>query len=225
MPPSSTSSLMPILIIVVIAIVIYSMYKKKKDKQSSRSFLSTRKNKDEVWKTIKQFLKDNGMHGQEIIDSYVLKRNHIDMIDPNGTYQYKKNKNFELKIRKWQRNIINKQNKNGMQLKPPKSRDLFVVVFSTKDNKNGLKNKTMCFECEVINTKIAKNEYDRKIVINGELNYDKEMEWIAPIHANEVAKNEIMKKRIEKEKEKQAKKEKKRLTKKIKKDKKHAAKK
>jgi len=31
-------------------------------------------------------------------------------------------------------------------------------------------------ECEVVNKKINKKDWDRKILINGQLNYDKEME-------------------------------------------------
>jgi hypothetical protein len=40
-----------------------------------------------------------------------------------------------------------------------------------------------------MNTRISKKEYDRKIIINGLLDYDKEMEWIAPIKFAETTKN------------------------------------
>jgi hypothetical protein len=36
--------------------------------------------------------------------------------------------------------------------------------------------KPRAIECEVLNTRINKKEYDRKIIINGLLDYDKEME-------------------------------------------------
>ena len=206
-------SLMPIILLLVVGIAIYAWYKKRKENKNANPFLSSRKNKDEVWKTIKQFLRDNGEQGKEIVDSYVVKRSHEDQIDPNGSYQYKKNKNFEVKLRKLQRDRINKKNaaQNKSKIKPPKARDLFVVVFTTKDSKTGELDAPRCFECEVINTKISKKEYDRKIVINSVCDYEKEMEWIAPVKAAEQAKAEAMEKRIAKQKESQAKRDKKRL--------------
>ena len=100
---------MPLILVVIIGIAIYAWYKKRKANREANPFLSSRKNKDEVWKTIKQFLKDNGEQGKEIVDSYVCKRNHVDMVDANGSYLYKQNKNYELKIRKWQRKELNLQ--------------------------------------------------------------------------------------------------------------------
>lgn len=218
------NSLMPILLVVIIGIAIFAWYKKRKANREANPFLSSRKNKDEVWKTIKQFLKDNHEQGKEIVDSYVCKRDHVDAVNPNGSYLYKKNKNYELKIRKWQRAEINKKNKaqNKKQVKAPKARDLFVVVFETRDSKTGVKDAPRCFECEVINTKIDKKNYDRKIVINKELDYDTEMEWIAPVRIAEAAKNAAMEKKMAKQKAAQAKKDKKRLLKQQKKAQKHA---
>jgi hypothetical protein len=51
-----------------------------------------------------------------------------------------------------------------------------VVCFTTKQTKTGVIDKPRAIECEVINTRINKKEYDRKIIINGLLDYDKEME-------------------------------------------------
>ncbi|MBQ0045389.1 MAG: DUF5385 family protein [Mycoplasma sp.] len=220
-------SLMPLILVVIVGIAIYAWYKKRKANREANPFLSSRKNKDEVWKTIKQFLKDNNEQGKEILDSYVCKRDHVDAINPNGSYLYKKNKNYELKIRKWQRKQLNKElkAKGKKELKAPAARDLFVVVFQTRDSKTGIKDAPRCFECEVINTKISKKEYDRKIVINKQLDYDTEMEWIAPVRIAEAAKNAAMEKRLAKQKEQQAKKDKKRLMKKQKKAQKHANKK
>jgi hypothetical protein len=53
---------------------------------------------------------------------------------------------------------------------------LYVVCFTTKDIKTGAINRPRAIECEVINNRIAKKQYDRKIIINGEVNYEKEME-------------------------------------------------
>jgi hypothetical protein len=40
----------------------------------------------------------------------------------------------------------------------------------------------------VVNKKINKKDSSREIVITKELNFDKEMEWIAPIKENEEIK-------------------------------------
>jgi hypothetical protein len=66
---------------------------------------------------------------------------------------------------------------------------LYVVCFTTKQTKTNVIDKPRAIECEVINTRINKKEYDRKIIINGLLDYDKEMEWIAPIKFAETTKN------------------------------------
>ena len=212
---------LPLILIVVVGIAIFAWYKKRKANREANPFLSSRKNKDEVWKTIKQFLRDNNEQGKEIVDSYVVKRNHVDMIDPNGSNLVKKNKTYELKIRKWQRNQINKT-KGIKKVGPIPARDLFVIVFKTKDTKTNIEDAPRCFECEVINTKISKKEYDRKIVIHGLLDYDSEMEWIAPVRAAEKVKAAALEKRIAKQKAQKEKEEKKRLMKMQKKAQKHA---
>lgn len=219
-------SLMPLLLVVIVGIAIFAWYKKRKANKEANPFLSSRKNKDEVWKTIKQFLKDNGEQGKELVDSYVCKRDHIDAIRPNGSDQYKKNKNYELKIRKWQRKELNQDLKarGKKQLKAPAARDLFVVVFQTRDTKTGEKDNPRCFECEVINKKIDKKNYDRKIVIHHELDYDTEMEWIAPVRVAEAEKNAAIEKRMAKQKAAQKKKEEKRLLRKQKRAQKHGSK-
>jgi hypothetical protein len=102
----------------------------------------------------------------------------------------KANKREEIKLRKLQfeqQRLLAK--KNGKKLLPPKEKDLYVVCFTTKQSKTGIIEKPRAIECEVINTKINKKEYDRKIIINGLLDYDKEMEWIAPIKFAETTKN------------------------------------
>ena len=214
----------PILFIVIIGVVIFAIYKKKKNDREANPFLSNRKNKDEVWKTIKQFLKDQDEQGKEIVDSYVVKRNHRDYIDPNGSNLDKKNKNYELKIRRMQLKQARKlEKKQGIKAPKQKvNRDLFVVVFQTKDSKTGRTDPYRCFECEVVNTKIAKKQYDRKILIHGQLDYDKEMEWIAPVRAAEVAKSKAMQAKLDKQKAAQAKREKKRRIREEKRARKHA---
>jgi hypothetical protein len=64
----------------------------------------------------------------------------------------------------------------GKKIHQPKERDLYVVCFTTRQTKTGIVDKPRAIECEVMNTRISKKEYDRKIIINGLLDYDKEME-------------------------------------------------
>lgn len=217
-------SLLPLLILVIVGVAIFSIYKKKKNAREANPFLSTRKSKDEVWKTIKQFQQTKNDKGKEIIDSYVVKRNHPDYIDPNGSFLERKNKTYELKIREWQFKNLQKEAKANGTKAPvkPKNKDLFVVVYKARDIKTKEEMPYRCFECEVVNTKISKKQYDRKIVIHGELDFDKEMEWIAPIRAAEQAKVKQMEARIAKQKAQQAAAEKKRREKAEKRAKKYA---
>ncbi|MBQ6970243.1 DUF5385 family protein [bacterium] len=53
---------------------------------------------------------------------------------------------------------------------------MFVVVFTTRNVKTLEIDKPRAIEVEVINKKINKNEFDRKILINSLLDYDQEME-------------------------------------------------
>lgn len=223
---TAASSLMPILLLVIIGVAIYSIYKRKKNNREANPFLSNRKNKDEVWKTIKQFLKDNNCQGKELADSYVVKRNHVDYVDPNSSELAKRNKTYELKIRQWQYKQAKKYARSSGTYVSEKNpaRDLFVVVFKTRDTKTHKEDPYRCFECEVLNTKIGKKQYDRKIIINGELDLDKEMEWIAPIRAAEQEKAKAMEAKAAKRKANQDKVEKKKRLREEKRARRHAKK-
>lgn len=184
------NSLFLILIVVVAAIGIPWWLKKRKQKQNAQS-ISTRRDKDEVWKAIKQYLKDTDDYGKEIVDSYVAKRNSIDYINPNLPHKSKMHLKYANKIRTYQIDCAKREaKKNGTtpSFTSPKVRDLYVVCFLTRSIKNKQCDQPRAIECEVVNTKISKKEWDRKILINGALNYDKEMEWIAPIRAAEELK-------------------------------------
>ena len=94
-----------------------------------------------------------------------------------------------------------KANGTAPRFTTPKPRDLYVVCFLTRSIKTKEYDQPRAIECEVVNTKISKKEWDRKILINGALNYDEEMEWIAPVRAAEELKtkkaDELEKKRKE----------------------------
>ncbi|MDR0985679.1 MAG: DUF5385 family protein [Mycoplasmataceae bacterium] len=182
--------MLPIIILIAIAAIGIPIYLKRKKGKTTAISISNRKNKDEVWKTIKQYLKDSNDFGKEIIDCYVAKRNSIDYINPNLPRYLKDKKRAEVKIRKWQfqqEKLLAK--KNHKKVFAPKERDLYVVCFTTKQIKNGVVDQPRAIECEVVNTRVNKKEWDRKILINQLLNYDQEMEWIAPLKYNEQQKN------------------------------------
>ena len=204
------SGVVIMLIVLVGGGIGFFIFMKKKKGKKSNLPISTRQNKDEVWKSIKQFLKDNNEYGQEIVDSFVAKRHGRDYINPNEPKLIRKSKRQEIKAREKQLKLTNKQNKNnGPKITPPKEKELYVVCFTTKDIKTGKLNVPRAIECEVINTKISKKQYDRKIIINGEVNYEKEMEWIGPLRKLEHAKNV----RAEKQRTKTITRERKRLEK------------
>jgi hypothetical protein len=58
----------------------------------------------------------------------------------------------------------------------------------------------------VVQNRISKKQFDRKILINGILNYDKEMEWIAPLKVAEAVKSAKVEKQQRKAEAKKAKK-------------------
>jgi hypothetical protein len=164
-----------LVLLLIVAAIGIPIYLKKRKNKATNQVISNRHNKDEVWKTIKQYLKDSNEYGKEIIDSYVAKRNDIDFINPNQAKINKKNKREEIKIRKWQFQQEKRANPQ-VKLLHPKPRDLYVVCFVTKDTHSSLIDQPRAIECEVINKKIDRKNYDRRILINRLLDYDKEME-------------------------------------------------
>ncbi len=204
-----------IILIIIIALVILvglPIYIKKKRIKDKKAIISSRKNKDEVWKSVKKYLKDSNQYGNEIIDSYVAKRPALDYIDPNLAPCEKRKLSYVNKIREYQYKIARKQinqNTSNTKFVRPPIRDLYVVCFTTKNTKTNEIYPPQAIECEVVVKKIDKKTQDRQIFINGKLNYDKEMYWIAPIKNAELERmqkieaknnqrNEKLKKRLKK---------------------------
>jgi hypothetical protein len=156
-----------ILIVIGVLVIGVPIYMKiKKNKAKKKSLLSQRQDKDEVWKTIKQFLHNNNESGANIADSYVVKRNSIDYINPKCSAANKKIFNELIKLRKF----INKNNKNITPLQ-----EIYTVVFRTMNAKLNTYANYRCFDCEVQTTKINRKESSKKILIIGEKDYNKEM--------------------------------------------------
>jgi hypothetical protein len=130
----------------------------------------------------------------EIANHYVVRRNDVNYVNPNLSSYWKKRKRAEVKIRL-------EQEKN--QTVPPKN-DTYVVCYQTRDVKTKQYNPPKAFECEVRTIRLNKKESQQKVVITRSLNFDKEMEWIAPIRSLEAKKNERNEKILEKQRKKAA---------------------
>lgn len=191
-----------LILILIGAVVGIPLWLKKRKEKNIRGTISNRKEKNEVWKTIKQYLKDSNEYGKEIVNCYVVKRLPVDYINPNGSHYLNTKTKYFNKLRDLQLSkTLSKEELKKIKLQ--KTRDLYVVCFQTKNIKNNTLDQPRAIECEVLNTKINRKEWDRKIVINGLVDYNKEMEWIAPIKAEEELK---MKKADEAAKKKERKK-------------------
>lgn len=189
---------------IAIIVMIPLSIKKKRDERN-RALISARHNKDEVWKSIKQYLKDSGQYGNKIISSYVAKRNDINYINPNDSNYSKHKQKIVNKIRDYQYSEEKKHVKitnNKAKFVRPPVRDLYVVCFQTQNTKTGEVFPPQAIECEVVVHKINRKTQDRQIFINGSCDYNKEMEWIAPIRNAEIERS---KKIEEKELKKQEK--------------------
>ena len=215
---NSNNLFLILLIVIPIGLVIFMIFKKKNGggntkNNKSGNQLKNKQQEDEVWLTIKRYLRDKEELGKEVVDSYVVKRP-----DPRAKTKAKKqaDKEFkklkttnpeEYKIQKDLRKIENRK----------KPKELYVVLFTTKNTKTHVLDKPRAIECEVVYKKVNKNTNQRTILINQTLDYDKEMEWIQPIKAKddkELARQlRVEQRRIQRKKLKEAKNKEKQATK------------
>ncbi|WP_051675963.1 DUF5385 family protein [Ureaplasma canigenitalium] len=183
----SNSSLLTILIVIIpIAIIIWFIYKKRKKSQEANS-PSNQGNKsetNEVWSTIKKHLKEIEDYGKEVIDSYVVRR-----ADPHNTSQMTKEQRIayrdEMKKLKELKVSDPIEYKKAMEQikkeKRAKPREIYVVLFTTRNAKTHIVDAPRAIECEVKMVQINKKEQRREINVLRKLNYDEEMVWIKPI--------------------------------------------
>lgn len=182
-----------IFILVIVAVVVFFVFKKKKAPVNTTP---VKQKKDEVWKSIKHYLKINNEQGKEIIDSYVAKRKTIDFKEwkKENIAEWNEMSQAEQKI------------KREEFKKDPK--ELYVVVFTTRNGKTRIEDPPRAIECEIVyaRTTNKKDKDSRNIVINGLMDYDTEAKWIDPLRKKDEAK-------LVKEEKRQAKKEQKKLAK------------
>lgn len=189
---------MSILVLLPIVAIAVFMFMKKRKNSGKQNTLSNRENKkDEVWRTIKTFLKQNNEYGKEIISSFVAKR-------PNALQKTATKKEFVKKIK----TTIIEQNMNRKQARVYKeqmhkdqNRELYCILFVTRDAKTKVLDPQRIIEAEVTYKTVKKNERKREIKIIGLTNFEKDYAWIKPIKEKEdkiIARIEH-RKQIEKE--------------------------
>lgn len=216
MSGDSNNFLYILLLIVPIIIIVFFIIKKKKggndkDKKASGNKLKSKEEADEVWLTIKKHLRDTNEFGKEVIDSYVVKR--PDPLNPKSPEMKKR----KTELKKLKSTNIEKYKLEKAKLKIEKRKkpaELYVVLFTTKNPKTGNIDEQRGIECEVIYKKINKNNRQRTIVVNGEVNVAKEMKWIKPIKEKDDKQLAKQLKAEQKRKERAAKKQEKKNTKK-----------
>lgn len=194
------------IIIFILPIGLLFWWMKKKKNQDFSSVPKKRHEGDEVWNTIKDFLKSNNEKGKEVVESYVAKRpdpNTINRLLPKEEQKIQKK---EIDKRKKEEKLKNKElKKEGKKIPKEPNRELYVVLFVTRDTKTKQEDKPRAIECEVKNVRVAgsksKKDIEKKIIILGERDYEKESEWILPIKKSEEQK-------IKKEHDKQQKRKK-----------------
>lgn len=182
-----------LVILVPFGVLIFMWIKKKNPKYNTTP---TKQRKDEVWRSIKYFLKQNNEQGKEIIDSYVAKRKN-----PDFAMWKKENKAT------WDA-MTSKEKKDKRENFKKDPAELYVVLFTTRDSKTKKEDAPRAIECQIIYSRTTnkRDKEARNIVINGQLDYKTESEWIDPLRKRDEIK-------LIKEEEKQAKREQKKVEK------------
>ncbi len=179
----SNNNLFLLLLILIPIIIIIVMVMRKKKKSDGVSRYEGRAVKDEVWRTLKRFLKDNGEVGQEIVDSYVVKvPNPYDKskMTPQQRVDYEAKQAHlkELKATdKAAYKVEYKAYKKAMSRVPEE----YMIWFISRDTKTGVVADPRIILCRIEYVRTDSKNRERMINIVGLQDYDKQMEWIKPI--------------------------------------------
>ncbi|MDE6473287.1 MAG: DUF5385 domain-containing protein, partial [Ureaplasma sp.] len=185
-------------------VLIVFIIKKKKNGGNYQK-KQRREEKDEVWATVKKYLKQNNEMGKEVIDTFTVKRPN-----PYDLTSMTKEQKIEYKLK--QKQLKELKNSNFEQYKKElaidkinrrkKPKELYVVIFVTRDAKTGVEDEPRAIECEIVMKKIDAKRSQRTIQINGLVDYEKEMKWIKPIKDKQ---DKIYLDRIKREQQRKAK--------------------
>lgn len=171
-----------LLILIPIIIIVVMIFKKKK-KNENVSRYEGRAVKDEVWRTLKRFLKDKGEIGKEIIDSYVVKvPNPYDKskMTPQQKVDFEA-KQAKLKELKQTNPVEYKKEYKAYKKAMARVPEEYMIWFVTKDAKTGEVADPRILLCRIEYKRTDRKARERMINIIGLQNYEKEMEWIKPI--------------------------------------------
>lgn len=202
------SSFFSIIILIVPIVLIFLYIKKKKKGNSDQGVFKKRRDGDEVWKTIKDFLKSKNEMGKEVVESYVAKRPSLSNIDKSLPKE--EQKKFKKELKETEKKIKEEEKKikkSGKKIKQKKEKEIYVVLFVTRNAKNvkrdtnntsidnvpsienvAINDPARAIECEVTTIKISKKETERKIKVLREVSYEIESKWILPIKQAEELK-------------------------------------
>lgn len=188
------------IIILPIGFLIWWMKKKKSGGQTANQ-MQKRHEGDEVWKTIKDFLKSKDEKGKEIVESYVAKRPDPNVINRSLPKAEQKAQKLEIQKRKKEEKAkIKELKKQGKKYTKEKAKELYVVLFVTRNPKTKVEEAPRAIECEVKNVRRegskSKKDFEKKIIILGERDYATESAWILPI---KNAEENRIKKELEKQ--------------------------
>ncbi|MGL5246253.1 MAG: DUF5385 family protein [Mycoplasmoidaceae bacterium] len=194
---SSLTSLL--LLIIPIGVLIY--FVKKKKKGSTNTVAKKRRDDDEVWKTLKSYIKKNSEVGKEIIESFVAKRPPVDFIDKSLSKEEITKQKKAIKEKHHLEKEKKKQlKKEGKRFIEAEQKELYVVLFTTRNPKTLVEDKPRAIECQVVNKKVDKKNFEREIIVTRTLEYDEEIKWILPIKEKEEAQFQKEKEKKEKNK-------------------------
>ena len=174
-------SMSGLFILPIIAVALFMIFRKRKN-SDSQNILNNRANKkDEVWRTIKSFLKSNNEYGKEIVSSFVAKRPCV--FNKSAT---KKKFYQEIKASIRAQNMNRKQARIfTKKMRKEQLRELYCILFITRDAKTKLIDHQRIIEAEVKYIFVKKNERKRDIKINGLVDFKKNFEWMKPLKEKE----------------------------------------
>ena len=157
---------------------------KKKKSGGNYQKKQRKEERDEVWATVKKYLKQTDEMGKEVIDTFTVKRpNPYDL--NSMTKEQKIEYKLEQKRLKELKNTNLEQYKKELAIdkinRRKKQKELYVVIFTTRDTKTGIEDAPRGIECEIVMKKIDAKRSQRTIEIRGLVDYEKEMKWIKPI--------------------------------------------
>ncbi len=179
----SNNNLFLLLLILIPIIIIVVMVMRKRKKSDGVSRYEGRAVKDEVWRTLKRFLKDNGEVGQEIIDSYVVKvPNPYDKskMTPQQKVDFEAQQARLKELKKTDKaayKIEHKAYKKALSRVPEE----YMIWFISRDTKSGAVADPRIILCRIEYKRTDRKNRERMINIIGLQEYDKQMEWIKPI--------------------------------------------